>query len=149
MTNHRSTLHYTGDLCGPLLTFLYYIRVSGKESGLGRNDNLPLVGRIYSLETVGNLQIEAPKCPYALHMSCKPLRHSSPIHMVFDVIDVEGYRVRQQSAIVVSEYVPSLKGHGLDSTNRFSTLHCTGDLPLWTTLNLLVLYKGKYRGQWL
>jgi len=38
--------------------------------------------------------------------------HSSPIHMVFNVIDVEGYRARQQSAIVVSEYVPSLKGGG-------------------------------------
>jgi hypothetical protein len=52
--------------------------------------------------------------------------------MVSGVMLVEGYRMRQQSAvIVVSEYLPSFettRKSGLEMTIHVSTLHCTGDL---------------------
>jgi hypothetical protein len=53
------------------------------------------------------------------------------IHMASGVMLVEGYRMRQQSAIVVSEYLPSFETmwkSRLETTNHVSTLHCTGDL---------------------
>jgi hypothetical protein len=54
--------------------------------------------------------------------------------MVSYVMLVEGYQMRQQSAVVVvSEYLPSFESamtwkSGLETTNHVSTLHCTGDL---------------------
>ena len=64
---------------------------------------------------------------------------------------VKGYRMRQQSTVVVSEYLPSLKRMQKTSTRDdqpcfYSPFYRR---PLWNGLNLLVIYMGKYRGQWL
>jgi len=124
--------HFIGSCC---------IRVSGKESGLGRNNNLPSVGRIYSLETVGSLQIGAPLFTDARFewtgIPCDTLQTYS--YGIFSVIPVEGYRARQQSAVVVSEYIPSLirrRKTCLLTVNCRSTLHCSTDVCglLWTFL---------------
>jgi hypothetical protein len=76
----------------------------------------------------------------ALHEVETPPTPPKSIHMVSGVMLVEGYRMRQQSAVVmVSEYLPSFettRKSGLEMTNHVSTLHCTGDLfeVLWTFL---------------
>ena len=76
---------------------------------------------------------------------------SKSIHMVSGPMLVEGYSMKQQSAVVVSEYLPSFERTRKTSTRDdqpclYSPLHRR---PLWNTLNLLVMYEGKYRGQWL
>jgi hypothetical protein len=86
-----------------------------------------------------------------LAWSGDPTNTHKPIYMVSGVMLVEGYRKRQQSAIVVSEYLPSF-----ETTQKTSTrddLPCFYSpfyrRPLWNGLNLLVIAMGKYRGQWL
>jgi hypothetical protein len=88
----------------------------------------------------------------ASHEVETPPTPPKPIHMVSGgVMLVKGYSMRQQSAIVVSEYLPSFK-----TTQKTSTqddLLCFYSpfyrRPLWNGLNLLVISMGKYRGQWL
>jgi len=67
----------------------------------------------------------------ASHEVETPPTPPKPIHMVLGVLLVEGYSMRQQSAIVVSEYLPSFektRKSRLEMTIRVSTLFCTGDL---------------------
>jgi hypothetical protein len=71
------------------------------------------------------------------------------IHMVSGALLVKGYSMRQQSAVVVSEFLPSFEKTQKALTREdqpclYSPLYRR---PLWNTLNLLVMYMGKYKGQ--
>jgi hypothetical protein len=85
----------------------------------------------------------------ALHEVETPPTPPKPINMVSGVMLVKGYSMRQQSAIMVSEYLPSLKMMRKSKlTLEEQPQPCLYSLlyrrPLWNTLNLLVMYMGKY-----
>jgi hypothetical protein len=64
----------------------------------------------------------------ALHEVETPPTPPKPIHMVSGVMLVKGYSMRQQSAVVVSEYLPSFK-----TTRKSKSTH----REEWPTMSLL------------
>jgi hypothetical protein len=135
-----------------LLNSLSDTRVSTKRNSSLGNDNLPSVGWKFLLKTVWWPPNWSTTIPIlASHEVETPPTPPKPIHMVSGAMLVEGYRMRQQSAVVVSEYLPSF-----ETTQKTSTrddLLCFYSpfyrRPLWNGLNLLVISMDKYRGQWL
>jgi hypothetical protein len=121
------------------------MRVSTEGSGFGRNDNLPSLGRICLLEMVQNLQTGAQ--PYDTCLAWTPQIHSHGIWC-----DVCRRILTETTICHRGKWIPAFLWNDAEKSTRddqpclYSPLHRR---PLWNTLNLFLMYEGKYRGQWL